>query len=519
MQEEGVNSRRFQISIYEIVNKYLHVATEIVMGIARFTVTVVILIVLSASVALAGGFANTGLGIHAQGMGGAYRAIASDWSAAYYNVAGYANMLDNQLGFTVGLTHNRNELTPDYYIRDDYGNSYGTGIVNGATLFNKHIISDKPAFGMAIRMPIWGETVFGLSAFQLFDQTMEWKLFDPDVANFRAYNDSLAESLPNQDHTIDLDVVAFQLTVAREFIPEKLSLGIGLQLLRGDLVYEDLILRETPLEGDAAIRPYDHIPEFASNDGKGYGFGATAGLMWKPTEKMTIGISGKLPAEITIKGNTNLEFYLPKNYNKFVDPKELNSVENMFFAGNVITLTADMETKLKLPGSIGLGVAYDLTDKLTVALDAEYTLWSSFEGLEFTYSNIISTSEDNLDQKIDTMMYFFGANTGSSANWENTGKLAFGLSYDLTSYATFLAGTSYDQSPLRKTSALTAQFMDTGDKLGLNSGFLFHANRWDLGVVTSYTNSSELSTSEEGSLPGDYKASAYETVFSLSYRF
>ena len=79
------------------------------MRIARLAFVVLSLLAVWCGGLFASGFENTGLGTTARGMGGAFRAVADDWSAAYYNPAGYAYILDNQLGVNLGLLHFPNE--------------------------------------------------------------------------------------------------------------------------------------------------------------------------------------------------------------------------------------------------------------------------------------------------------------------------------------------------------------------------------------------------------------------------
>jgi len=495
------------------------------MGIARFTVIGLLFLTICSPGLLASGFENTGLGTTARGMGGAFRAIANDWTAAYYNPAGYAFSLDNQLGADLGLLHNRHELTPDYWFRDDVGNEYMSGIVNDVTLFNHHEILSNPTAGFMVRLPLWGETVFGLSAYQPFDYAISWKAYDPDAAGFYSYNDNASAALPDDQYRTDLDVVAFQLTAGREFVPGKLALGVGLQLLRGDLIFNDLILRKNPLTGTAADRPRDRIPEFTNNDGMGWGFGLNGGMLWKPTERLNVAVTARLPFDISIDGTTELRFVLPEN-EQAKDEANPNSVDHFFLSGAVVSLEADMKTKLKLPPSLAIGFAYEVTEKLTVAMDVEYTLWSRYDGLDFTYSNF-SIEEYSNNMYIDSTMDFFSADLIRPADWNNAGKIMVGASYDFREYLTFLGGVSADQSAIRDAVEFSPQFVDTGDKYCFSGGFVAHVDRWDLGLVTSYTNYPDHEPGLNDvnnddifdSFPGEYKAAVYETILSFNYRF
>jgi len=491
------------------------------MRIARLATLVFAMLALLGANLAASGFENTGLGTTARGMGGAFRAVANDWTAAYYNPAGYAYIVDNQVGGALALFNLRNEITPAYAAVDDFGNEYGWGIVNGQTVYNFHRVLNNPSAGVVIRTPLWGETVLGFSVYQPFDQSIAWRLYALDGSFMRAYNPTVIGSIdmPGDHYWLDLDVVAFQLTAARELSDGKVALGLGLQLLRGDLRYADLVFRDNPMEGSTSYRPRDRVPEFSDHMGSGWGFGVRAGVLWKAHEKVDVGASAYLPFEITIEGDTRFDFIMP-----YIEPAqreyEANSPDTLFGNGQIKSFDSQFETKLKLPASFGIGVAFHPNERLTVAVDAEYTLWSAYDGLAFAYSQYVGVGNVVPD--------WFMQDLTRPVEWDDCGKVAIGLSYDLYPQLTLLAGGSADQSPLRNATEFTPQFMDLGTKYGYNGGVMFHINQWDVGVITSYIDYPEVNLrgltdlDDDGiydNFPGDYKAATYETVLSIGYRF
>ncbi|MFZ5980493.1 MAG: OmpP1/FadL family transporter [Candidatus Zixiibacteriota bacterium] len=496
------------------------------MGFIRLTVSVILAMTLLSPGLSASGFENTGLGIKARGMGGAFRSIANDWTAAYYNPAGYAFVYDNQLGASVGIMHQRDELTPSYYS----GDIYESGFYNGYTINNNHEVYTLPAAGFIVRFPVFGETVFGLSAYQPFDYSISWKLYEPPLA----YNGSTSGYLPATQYGQNIDVIAFQLTAAREFKEDELSLGIGLQLLRADLVYKNLYLRDNPLDSDVypdilSDRPFDKIPEFTKNDGNGWGFGLNFGMFWKYNEKLNIALTAALPFEITIKGTTAFLYVMPENTYLIQQGDttgyQPGTVGYLFSNGEPVSYQSDFETKLQLPPSIGLGLSYKLNEKLTLALDAQLTFWSQFEGYEFMYSNFgnIPLSE------IEAMNEFFTTNLTNPVDWNNAGKIMLGCMYDYKPSVTFLGGVSADQSASRDATGFSPQLLDTGDKYGLNLGVLLHIERWEFGLVTSYYyypddlmvyDAEDLDNDGiADQFPGEYKASTFETILAFNYWF
>jgi long-subunit fatty acid transport protein len=84
---------------------------EMRMGALRFFLLLSLIMILASANLYGSGFSFEGIGVKASGMGGAFRAIADDWSAAYYNPAGYYQIQDNQLSVNTAFFHNRYWIT------------------------------------------------------------------------------------------------------------------------------------------------------------------------------------------------------------------------------------------------------------------------------------------------------------------------------------------------------------------------------------------------------------------------
>ncbi|MDF1543921.1 MAG: outer membrane protein transport protein [bacterium] len=496
------------------------------MRILRFSAFVLIVSSLIVPGILASGFENTAVGTTARATSGAFRAIANDWSAAYYNPAGYADVYDNQLGFNAAFVHHRNQLNPDYTYPGGSGWSQ-PGIFNGHDINNFHEVLSNPSLGAVFRLPVWGETVFGLSVYQPFDYNITWELYQhPD-----AYNNTL--NAAGDQYRNNLDVVAFQATAARKFMEEKLSVGVGLQLLRADLLYNDILFRRNPFwdrlaEFGLQTQNIEKITELASNDGNGYGFGIRTGALYQLNEKTRLALTANVPFNINVSGTAVLNYDMPFLPYLPYGAIEFNIGQPMwvFTNGSRVADTADFEATLDLPPSIGAGVAYQHNDKLLLALDAEYTFWSDYEGLQFEYTNHhgLSTSVDSSD----AARQFLLADISRPVDWSDAIKLMGGVTYEVSSLVTLMGGASIDQSPARANDMISPQLVDTGTKVGFSGGFTFHIQQWDLGFASSYVKGSDLTVSQltdlddDGSFDnfaGTYKAETYETVLSINYRF
>ncbi|MFH2035124.1 MAG: hypothetical protein ABIJ45_01875, partial [Candidatus Zixiibacteriota bacterium] len=197
------------------------------MGIIRYSSFCLLLLLFFVPSVFGAGFAYDGLGVKARGMGGAFRAIADDWSAAYYNPAGYNRIADNNISGNLDIFHNRYTISPNVALGD-------YDLTNGYELYNTHEVLNVPQGSIQFRIPAFNETVFGLSIMQIYDQNQIWNIYNHDPA----YN----HTPPMEKQFVnDFDVVAFQVTAARGFMEDQLSVGIGLSILRADLYYNDLV--------------------------------------------------------------------------------------------------------------------------------------------------------------------------------------------------------------------------------------------------------------------------------------
>jgi long-chain fatty acid transport protein len=470
---------------------------------------------------LGGGMEIPGVGAKAKAMGGAWRAIANDWSAAYYNPAGLAFVTENQLTVNEAITNFRYKYNPDV----KYGD-YSVGYFKG-DIYNHFAILTNPTAGGYFRIPIKGKTHnFGLAIFQPFDKNVSWNVFQP-------LNNS--QPLPDRQIEHNFDAVALNATYAFELQPNKLSVGLSTGVLRGDLNYGGFFLRPNPISTSApyyneiAGRPNDLITEWQRSDGKGWGFNLRAGLLYKASPKLTLGFSGAIPSQITVKGKSHLSYYMPDiaQYHSRPDVGSAINAENYILSsGAVYGANADFKTKIKLPGQFGGGLAYQVNEKLLVAADLQYTLWSSFKGYEFQYTFVSTaiTLNDGINQ-------WMTQNMSLPVDWKNTIRGAIGMEYAYSEIIKLRAGYAADQSPVKDGGQHPA-FFDPGMAHSLNIGlglvfdniifdvsteYLINAKATEVG--TSYLTSNGTADNIADNMAGTYSGSAWETIAQFTIRF
>lgn len=517
--ETGVS----QITARGMSRRKIH-KTELPLKMIRLTATMAVLfyLALGASGAMAGGYGYD-IGIKARALGGAFRAIADDWTSVSYNPAGLTYVLDNQFGQANGFGHNRFTYNTNYEFPNSVSSPAQTGYANGQDIPNRNEFAFTPEGGFVLHTPFWGESTFGLTIYQTHDQDLSWNLFK----GVEGYSSFDFGTLDNQ-FKIDLDIVNFQATFSREFIEDKLSVGIGLSVVRADLIYNSITLRDNPLAPDPVLapRPYEIIPEHTSHDGFGWGLGGKLGLLWKANERLNVAATFTPRTTITVDGRVDFQFFLPEN------PAGLNldpTTDEAFLTNGFLLKTgADFKVDIVAPTSFAGGLAYELTDKVRLSLDGEYTLWSQFKGFSFTYDRA-SFDTLNVTAVTDPPMLTALAQTDLSfpAVWDDAGRVMFGLSYKYQPFLTLLGGFAADQTA---ATSVTSQphLVDNGVKYTRSFGLSFTLDRWDMQFVTSYTTQPEITIGAPvdvdgdgavDNLPASIEGARYMTALGFAYRF
>jgi long-chain fatty acid transport protein len=495
------------------VEKRMRSGTVILLGI--------LIVSISAIPAAGGGLGIPGVGAKAEAMGGTYRGIANDWSAAYYNPAALYYMTENQLTFNEVFTHYRFQYEPDV----KYGDRT-VGFYRG-NIYNRYEILTNPTAGGFFRLPIRGQQyTFGLAVFQPFDKNVSWRVFQP-------LNNT--QTLPDRQLQHNFDAVAFNVTAAYELQEDKLTAGISTGVLRADLIYAGIFLRPNPADpnapyyNDIASRPNDLITEWQHSDGNGYGFNLRAGVLYKASPRLTVGVSGAIPTTITVDGTSELAYYLPdiQAYHSRSDVRsQIDSVNYILSSGALYSARADFTTKVKLPGQVGAGAAYQVNDRLLVAGDLEYTMWSYFKGYKFDY-----TFDDPDITRNDDLNVWMRESMAVPVDWHGTLRGAVGAEYAYSDMLRLRGGYAADQTPVEEGS-LQPAFFDSGLKhiFSLGLGFVFENVVVDLATqYTYYPESREggnVYLTSDGvedrvadNLAGTFKGSAFESILQFTVRF
>ena len=193
-----------------------------------------------------------------------------------------------------------------------------------------------------------------------------------------------------------LKAIYIQPTVAYEVVPG-LRIGAGFDIIRTSVELHqrvDLSSQLVPGGGGATFADIG-IPvgtDFADAriHGTANSYGAHFGLIWKASERLSLG--ARYMTGVTAKGSGYAGFsqiatgiLLPAG-NPLGLPagtKLDNVLAGQFTAGTLRTQTVD--ASIALPAQFVGGFAYGLTDRLKLLADAEWTNWSKFASLPLTF--------------------------------------------------------------------------------------------------------------------------------------
>ena len=151
----------------------------------------------------------------------------------------------------------------------------------------------------------------------------------------------------------------------------------------------------------------------------GTGFGATFGLQFTPSDKLAIGLSYKLPVNVTLKGDAKMA------------------------SANLLGVATESEItrKTTLPMWLGAGVSFKPLDKLRLAFDVNWTNWKKLEQIPVEFSDATWTS------LMDDPVYKAAFNQTIELDWKDCIQYRIGAEYMLSEQWAVRLGYMRDPSP------------------------------------------------------------------------
>jgi long-chain fatty acid transport protein len=454
--------------------------------------------------AFGGGFALSGVGSKAINMGGAFRGLADDWSAAYWNPAGLTQLEESEVtAMLVGISP-RVEYTPDI----TYG-GVDVGYRNGLTRYPNDKTTFIPDFSGFFKFEGIENYTVGLAVFVPMGLSSEWDLYNPTP------NMDIRYPYPWYDHKATLTVLDIHPTIARSFLDGNLSLGAGFSFQRADVT-----LKETTLRPSGIPIPHEYILIDSELNGDGWGFGANFGILYKLSDKLQFGVSGKTSTTLKLEGSVDQEIYTFDDddlrdilLNSVTTPEDSQEIRFLFAMDNH-TASPSAKADLKTPADVGFGLAYKPTDKLTLTGQVDYTMWSALDETLIELDGLDPSGQP----AEDTPIVF---------NWDDIVRFCFGGEYWLKDPVALRFGYFFDPSPI-PDETFTPLIPDLGDKHSFNIGAALRVSGVELAYNFEYISfeDREVTTladvNDDGdfdNFPGLFKSSLFASHVSFTYRF
>lgn len=212
-------------------------------------------------------------------------------------------------------------------------------------------------------------------------------------------------------------------------------------------------------------------------DVEGTSVTCNVGLLYDVTDAFSVGLSYRAPVSFTGKGDAELEGVLP----------ETNATVEATF-----------------PDQWSLGLGYQITEDLSLELDAIFTRWELFDSMEFDFASPLYT--DNIE----------------TFNYKNTWRFQLGAEYMVMDNWALRAGYVYDQTPTRH--AYTSLMLPANDRqmFTLGTGYTWNDLTVDLAGMYIVTKERDAMTMHDGAAPHsvDFKdGRTWGLGLSLGYKF
>ena len=426
------------------------------------------------------GISLTGVGGRASVFGGAFRGLANDWSAAYWNPAGLVQINNMQFGGSIEL------ISPNATYNAARFSGQNFGVLYRGDLDGKDLNFFVPAAGFVYRT---GQMAFGLSVFAPFGLGTEWDLF-----NTEKYN----SNYPELDYDDNLQVIDIHPTFAYQ-VSDKLSVGAGISIIHSDIriqmprmipnpyFYNPALaqLKAAFLAAGGTFTPENkHVMTNLELDGSGWGFGGNIGLLYKATDDLQIGVSARYYADQELSGSfTGKAFYV----------KELNPTNRLIIQGMEPTLNGllalgviseaqhlllkniysggsdvminepSAKATMPLPMNIGIGFAYTGVENMLFTFDVDFTQWSTWDVIEIS----LTDGTESLTE-----------------NWHNVYRVAFGCEY--TKDKLKLRGGFYAENAAAVNETFSPSIPDVGHRFVVAGGFGYNFGAVDFHLHGEY---------------------------------
>jgi long-chain fatty acid transport protein len=221
-------------------------------------------------------------------------------------------------------------------------------------------------------------------------------------------------------------------------------------------------------------------------EGNGGGWGFNLGLLYKVSEKVSVGATYRSRVNVPLDGEITL--------------KDIASPLQPLFGGS--RFKTDAETTIHFPANITAGVAYHPTKRWTLGFDVEWMDWSRF-----------AKSRLDIEREVPAAGF-----TGGSMDlgWGTQWLIKFGVEHALSEKTFLRGGYVYGKSPVPERT-LSPDNPDS-DQHNLAFGFGYKGKKYVFDLYYNATFYPERKVTNP-ILSGKYESLIHAVGFSLGYRF
>lgn len=222
--------------------------------------------------------------------------------------------------------------------------------------------------------------------------------------------------------TSDVKTVDLTFSAAYEIVPDRFSVGAGLVYERAEVELSKAVDFGTALFANPATRPLPFArPQLRDGkaviSGEDNSIGFIFGMNFRPTDKLTIGLSHRSEIDHDLTGKA--DWTVPADVATVLGSSPTTAP--LFRDGNV-------KANLTTPSITSLSVAYQFNDQLAIMADYAETDWHSLQEVRIDFVNPDPDSVEDF-------------------SWGDTRFWSIGAEYKLSEAFTLRGGYAYDETP------------------------------------------------------------------------
>ena len=406
------------------------------------------------------GFQVMTQGAKATGMGLAFAGVADDPSAIFYNPAGIAwqEHFSAQGGFGL-LSRSKAEFVGPIRSRER---------APSARFRKQQFLIPN----LYVVVPLTADLNFGLGIDAPYGLGLRWNTPEIWPGRFISQNAVIKSTDINPNFSYKL-------------LPE-LAIAAGADYRFSGLQLEQNVAANNPFtQSEVDVAHAKLYSGLTSNGGWGY----NAGIMWKPIPEIGVGASYRSKITVNYDGTATVTPRLTG------DP-----VFDQLAAAEVPLGVHPVTTQIVFPASINTGIGIGLGGGFTVALEADWTQWSSFKALNIVFPD---GSLPDIDR---------------ATNWNDSWAYRVGLEKKFGEWA-IRVGYYYDNTP--QPTRDVGPILSDNDRNVYTGGFGYNTPSFGINVGGAYIvfKNRQVLTESTDNFFGIYSETAWAAVGDLRISF